>query len=112
MNVSDHMMLNKWLTASATKFAHPDKQVQVVISRPVQQETLEVLLSGPEAEDAIRQLMQAYANALGKSLQICAYPDESGEVRLPWTTTGRGGRIGRTQRHHLASGPTKGDSHG
>lgn len=90
MNASDRMMLNKWLAASATKFAHPDKQVRVVISRPAEQETLEVLLSGPEAEAAIRQLMQAYADSIGKSLHFCAYPVVETKLRptaepvLPW----------------------------
>jgi hypothetical protein len=81
MKVTDRMMFNKWLVANATKFAHPDKQVRVVISRPAEQEALEVLLSGPEAEAAIRQLMQAYANAMGKSLQLCVYPNSTGEQR-------------------------------
>jgi hypothetical protein len=66
--------LAPWLSASATKFTHPDKQVQVTLTR--EQEVLEAMLSLPEAEAAIRQLMQAYANALGKSLQLCAYPSE------------------------------------
>lgn len=63
-----------WLQASATKLMHPGKQVRVVFSRPDKQETFEVLLSGPEAESAIRQLMQAYADSIGKDLQFCAYP--------------------------------------
>lgn len=75
MNATDRQMLNKWLVASATKFMHPDKQVRVVLSRPKEQDILEVLLSGPEAEAAIRQLMQAYANSVNKSLNFCVYPE-------------------------------------
>lgn len=67
-----------WLTASATRLMHPDKQVRVVFSRPDVQEIFEVLLSGPEAEAAIRQLMQAYADSIGKSLNFCAYPGTKG----------------------------------
>lgn len=64
--------LATWLVASATKFAHPDKQVRVQLSLP--ERAVEAMLSGPEAEAAIRQLMQAYADSIGKSLQFCAYP--------------------------------------
>lgn len=66
----------KWLSAQATKLMHPDRQVRVVFSKPREQEIFEVLLSGPEAESAIRQLMQAYSDSIGKSLQFCAYPKE------------------------------------
>lgn len=62
----------QWLVASATKLIHPDKQVRVGLMLPDQ--VLEAMLSGPEAESAIRQLMQAYADSLGKSLTFCAYP--------------------------------------
>lgn len=73
----------KWLSAKATGYAHPDKQIRVVFSRPKEQDTFEVLLSGPEAESAIRQMMQAYANSIGKALTFCAYPTEAEEVRMP-----------------------------
>lgn len=66
--------LAHWMTASATKLMHPDKQVRVVFSKPQEQEIFEVLLSGREAEVAIRQLMQAYADSIGKSLSFSVYP--------------------------------------
>lgn len=65
-----------WLKARATKFAHPDKQVQVSFSGPPELEKFALLLSGPEAEAAIRQLMQAYADSISKSLTFCVYPKE------------------------------------
>jgi hypothetical protein len=70
-----------WLSAKATKLMHPDRQVQIVFSRPDKQEIFEVLLSLPEADTALRQLMKAYANAIGKGINLCAYPDVSGEQR-------------------------------
>ena len=69
----------QWLVASATKLMHPDKQVRVGIMLPEQ--VLEAMLSGPEVESAIRQLMQAYADSIGKSLSFCASPRISGEFR-------------------------------
>lgn len=69
-----------WLVAQATKFAHPDKQVLVTLTR--EERASLGWLSLPEAEAAIRQLMQAYANAMSKSVSFCAYPnDAAGEQR-------------------------------
>lgn len=71
-----------WLSAKATKLRHPDKQVRVIFSRPDKQEIFEVTLSGPETEVAIRQLMQAYADSIGKSLTFCVYPKPSVDYRM------------------------------
>jgi len=68
-----------WLVAQATKLTHPDRQVAVALTRDGREQW--VMLSLPECEAAIRQLMQAYVDAMGKGANFCAYPNTSGEQR-------------------------------
>lgn len=83
-----------WLKAQATKLMDPQNQVRVELNTPAQ--VIEVLLSGPEAHTAIRQLAQAYADSIGKSLTVCVYP--STDEQAPLNISGRKPHRGRWAR--------------